>query len=46
VCRARTPRCDVCILADLCPSAQIPVQRPVPGHRGARAAPAGRGSRP
>ncbi len=26
VCRARTPRCGDCILADICPSAQIPLQ--------------------
>ena len=25
VCKARSPRCDVCILADLCPSAVLPV---------------------
>jgi endonuclease III len=24
VCVARTPRCDVCVLADICPSARIP----------------------
>jgi endonuclease III len=25
VCKARSPQCDVCILADLCPSAMLPV---------------------
>lgn len=25
VCKARSPQCDVCILADLCPSAALPV---------------------
>lgn len=34
VCLARAPRCDACILADICPSARVPV-RPG-GSRGAR----------
>ena len=25
VCKARSPQCDACILADLCPSAVLPV---------------------
>lgn len=25
VCKARTPRCEVCVLADFCPSANLPV---------------------
>jgi endonuclease-3 len=28
VCRARVPRCGACILADLCPSAQLPLAQP------------------
>jgi len=36
VCKARTPRCDECVLVDLCPSARLPVlagrpQRPQGG---------------
>lgn len=27
VCAARRPRCDVCVLADFCPSSQVPVRR-------------------
>ncbi|MHB8328678.1 MAG: endonuclease III [Acidimicrobiales bacterium] len=34
VCQARTPRCGVCVLVDICPSADLPV-RPV-GTTGAR----------
>jgi endonuclease-3 len=30
VCRARTPRCDECVLADICPSALVPLR---PGSR-------------
>ena len=26
VCRARTPRCDECLLADICPSALVPMR--------------------
>jgi endonuclease-3 len=26
-CRARTPRCDECVLADICPSSLVPLQR-------------------
>lgn len=26
VCRARTPRCGACLLADICPSAQVPLR--------------------
>ena len=28
VCVARAPRCDVCLLADICPSAQLPAGQP------------------
>jgi endonuclease-3 len=35
VCKARTPRCDACVLVDACPSAQLPL-------RVTRARPAGR----
>ena len=28
VCKARTPRCDACVLVDLCPSASLPVRSP------------------
>jgi endonuclease-3 len=28
VCTARRPRCDRCVLADLCPSAAVPARRP------------------
>ena len=36
VCIARRPRCDLCVLADFCPSSQVPVRfgAPVPGARG------------
>ena len=27
VCVARKPRCEICVLADICPSAQLPVRR-------------------
>ncbi len=27
VCRARTPRCDLCVLADFCPSSSLPAGR-------------------
>ena len=39
VCRARRPRCEECVLADLCPSAELPVLAPTPASasRGARA---------
>lgn len=37
VCRARRPRCGECVLADLCPSADLPVQAPPPGGPGRRA---------
>jgi endonuclease-3 len=30
VCTARSPRCDDCLLADLCPSAQLPTRPPAP----------------
>lgn len=30
VCLARTPRCESCVLADLCPSAQVPVRAGAP----------------
>jgi endonuclease-3 len=36
VCRARSPRCGECVLADLCPSAELPVrpsERGTPGRR-------------
>ncbi|MGH9282283.1 MAG: endonuclease III [Acidimicrobiales bacterium] len=31
VCASRTPRCDVCILADFCPSSHVPTRRPPAG---------------
>lgn len=34
VCRARRPRCGECVLADLCPSAELPVQAPPPARSG------------
>jgi endonuclease-3 len=39
VCVARRPRCDICVLADICPSAQLPtgVQAAPPKKKGARA---------
>jgi endonuclease III len=45
VCVARRPRCEVCVLADICPSAQLPVKRTTPSRaRGApgRPVPVGR----
>jgi len=33
VCVARRPRCPVCVLNDVCPSAQITGMRPARGHR-------------
>ena len=38
VCAARSPRCPVCVLNDICPSAQIAGLRPPRGARGARRA--------
>jgi endonuclease III len=29
VCDARRPRCEVCVLADICPSSRVPTARPV-----------------
>jgi endonuclease-3 len=29
VCLARRPRCEVCVLADICPSSRVPTARPV-----------------
>ena len=31
VCAARRPRCDVCVLADFCPSSQVPARPPARG---------------
>jgi endonuclease III len=44
VCDARRPRCDVCVLADICPSARLPTA-PVPPTREPRNGPGG-GLRP
>ncbi len=44
VCQARTPRCGECVLADVCPSAQLPVgvpTGPAGGRRRSLGAPAG-----
>jgi endonuclease-3 len=30
VCDARRPKCDICVLADICPSAQLPARRARP----------------
>jgi endonuclease-3 len=35
VCIARRPRCGECLLADFCPSANVPVLAPAAGRRGA-----------
>jgi endonuclease III len=29
VCEARRPRCEVCVLADICPSSRVPTAKPV-----------------
>jgi endonuclease-3 len=29
VCDARRPRCEVCVLADICPSSRVPTGKPV-----------------
>jgi len=29
VCDARRPRCEVCVLADICPSSRVPTAKPV-----------------
>lgn len=34
VCRARTPRCEECILVDICPSALVPARGPTATGRG------------
>jgi endonuclease-3 len=34
VCRARTPRCEVCVLADFCPSSSLPAGRRPAQRRG------------
>jgi endonuclease III len=48
VCIARKPRCEACLLADICPSAQLPVRRTAPAPRsrsaGGRPAPSRRPS--
>lgn len=33
VCAARSPRCDACVVADICPSAQLPALRPPAARR-------------
>jgi endonuclease-3 len=43
VCVARGPRCPVCVLNDICPSAQITGLRPSRGNRARAGAPASRG---
>jgi endonuclease-3 len=44
VCKARSPRCEQCVLADICPSAGIPIRAPAVGSpaRGDRSEDAGR----
>jgi endonuclease III len=37
VCDARRPRCEDCVLVDLCPSARVPAAKLVPQERGASA---------
>jgi endonuclease-3 len=52
VCPARSPRCEACVLADICPSAQLPirpsssVEAPSPRARPARPARPARSSTP
>ena len=41
VCVARTPRCGVCVLADICPSSQVPLRPGSRPRRGAGGAGAG-----
>lgn len=43
VCRARAPRCGECLLADVCPSVQLPTRAHAPSAASRAPAPAGRG---
>lgn len=46
ICLARRPACDRCVLADFCPSAQVPVVRPERSRRATALDPTDRGPAP